>query len=166
MAAMTDRERLLREIGKLLEGMKVLEVPILVTEQYPKGLGPTASALAGSMGEAEKIEKLTFSCCGSDKFWELLFQLKRKQVVVTGMETHVCVLQTVLDLLANDYQVHVPAPATCSRHEEDRQNALRRMERAGAVLTNTESVLFELLRRAGTDEFKAVQKIILASEAK
>lgn len=149
------------EITRLVKAMKMLGVPVLVTEQYKKGLGPTVAAVSEWIDEASVIEKMTFSCCGKEDFWNRLKQDHRPQIIVTGIETHVCVLQTVLDLLANGYQAHVPVGATCSRSDANRDNALSRMERAGAILTNFESVLFELLIEAGTDSFKEIRKLIV-----
>lgn len=149
------------DITRLMQGMTMLGVPILITEQYPKGLGPTSAELIREAGGVSPIEKMTFSCCGSDEFCSRLKETGRKQIVVTGIEAHVCVLQTVLDLLANGYQVHVPETAVSSRTAANHQNALNRMARAGAIITNVEAVLFELLVEAGTDEFKKVRKLIV-----
>jgi len=158
---MPRRESVTAEILKIIQGVKRLGVPVLVTEQYPQGLGPTVPEIAQTVEPDGVVTKLTFSCCGDETFWEALRQTQRKQIVVVGMETHVCVLQTVLDLLANDYQVHLPADATCSRSDSNRDNALARMRQAGAILTNTESLLFELLVQAKTEEFKAILKLII-----
>ncbi|HOJ59950.1 MAG TPA: hydrolase [bacterium] len=158
---MPRKESVTDEITRLIQGMKQLNIPILATEQYPQGLGPTVPSVAEELEPAPIFSKMTFSCCGLEDFGARLKNLLRRQVVVTGIETHVCVLQTVLDLLANGYQVHVPVGATCSRADVNRDNALARMEKAGAVLTNLESVLFELLVEAGTDDFKAVRKLIV-----
>ncbi len=158
---MPRKESVTDEITRLAQGMKRLRVPILATEQYPQGLGPTVPPVAELLDPAQIIAKMTFSCCGNEDFDARLKTLKRRQIVITGIETHVCVLQTVLDLLANGYQVHVPVGAVCSRADANRDNALARMEKAGAVLTNLESVLFELLVEAGTDDFKAVRKLIV-----
>ncbi|MBI1389911.1 MAG: isochorismatase family protein [bacterium] len=149
------------EIGKLTQAMNALGVPILATEQYPQGLGPTLPAIAKEFDGKYLSTKMTFSCCGDAAFWSNLDSIERKQIVVAGVETHVCVLQTVLDLIANGYQVHLPFNATCSRDDANRDNAIERMRGAGAVITNTESVIFELLIEAGTPEFKAVRKLIV-----
>ena len=148
-------------IKRIVQGMNLLHEPVLITEQYPKGLGHTIPEIIEQCGDAAVVEKMTFSCCGKDEFWKILKNSKRKQLIITGIETHVCVLQTVLDLLANGYQVHIPLDATCSRSDSNRDNALSRMEKVGAIITNSESVLFELLVEAGTDEFKAVRKLIV-----
>lgn len=159
--AMHEPQRVTQAIQSLLRAMKILGIPIVVTEQYPKGLGHTASELQNEVEGATIIEKLSFSCCGNQDFWDTLFELNRTQVLVCGIEAHVCVLQTALDLLANDYQVHIPVTAATSRNPEHYQNALNRLSNEGAVLTNHETAMFELLVRAGTDEFKSVQKLIV-----
>jgi nicotinamidase-related amidase len=141
--------------GKLVEGARVLGVPVLVTEQYPKGLGATAAEV-GLDGEP-RIEKTVFSAVRADGF-----DLDgRDQAIVCGIEAHVCVSQTVHDLLAQGVEVHVPADAVGSRHPIDCDRALPRLEQAGAVVTTIEAALLELCERAGTPEFKAVQGLIL-----
>jgi nicotinamidase-related amidase len=144
-----------RSCAKLLEAARILEVPAIVSEQYPKGLGHTAPEV-GLQGETV-IEKSVFSAARADGF-DLG---ERQQAIVCGIEAHVCVSQTVHDLLARGIEVHVPADAVGSRHEVDYERGLERMERAGAVVGTVEAALFELLERAGTPEFKAVQKLIL-----
>ncbi len=158
---MQHKDSVTSEIVRILQGMEMLNVPVLATEQYPKGLGPTVSEVKSLLDFDKASEKMTFSCCGIDSFAETLQATGRKQVILMGVETHVCVLQTVLDLLANGYQVHVPIGATCSRKDENRDNAFARMQQAGAILTNTESVLFELMVEAGTETFKQVRKLIV-----
>jgi nicotinamidase-related amidase len=142
---------------RLLAGARILQMPALVSEQYPKGLGPTAPELGIEEGEEMMIEKTVFSAARADGF-----DLKgRPQAIVCGIETHVCVSQTVHDLLGKGVEVHVPADAVGSRHQLDYERGLERLERAGAVVSTVESALFELLERAGTPEFKEVQKLIL-----
>ena len=141
--------------SKLVRAARILGVPTLVSEQYPKGLGHTAPEVG--LQDEPRIEKSVFSAARAEGF-----DLHgRPQAIVCGIETHVCVSQTVQDLLEEGLEVHVPADAVGSRHELDYERGLRRMERAGAVIGTVESVLFELLERAGTPEFKAVQKLIL-----
>jgi len=141
--------------AKLVQGARILELPALVSEQYPKGLGHTAPEVG--LEHEPRIEKTVFSAVRADGF-----DLHgRGQAIVCGIEAHVCVSQTVHDLLDRGVEVHVPADAVGSRHEEDYQRGLERMERAGAIVSTVEAVLFELLERAGTPEFKAVQKLIL-----
>jgi nicotinamidase-related amidase len=141
--------------AKLLQAARILEVPCLVSEQYPKGLGHTAPEVG--LREEPRIEKTVFSAARADGF-ELS---GRTQAVVCGIETHVCVSQTVHDLLDRGVEVHVPADAVGSRHQLDYERGLERLERAGAVVSTVESVLFELLERAGTPEFKQVQRLIV-----
>jgi nicotinamidase-related amidase len=140
---------------KLVQAARILDVPTIVSEQYPKGLGHTAPEVG--LEDERPIEKTVFSAARADGF-DLG---ERTQAIVCGIETHVCVSQTVHDLLARGIEVHVPADAVGSRHEIDYQRGLERLEREGAVVTTVEASLFELLRRAGTPEFKAVQKLIL-----
>jgi hypothetical protein len=141
--------------SKLVQGARILEVPRLVSEQYPKGLGHTAPEVG--LEDEPRIEKTVFSAARAEGF-----DLDgRTQAIVCGIETHVCVSQTVHDLLDRGVKVQVPADAVGSRHQLDYERGLERLERAGAVVTTVESVLFELLERAGTPEFKAVQKLIV-----
>jgi nicotinamidase-related amidase len=148
-------EAVARACAKLVEGARVLGVPTLASEQYPKGLGHTAPEVG--LQDEPRIEKTVFSAVRAEGF-----DLKgRGQAIVCGIETHVCVNQTVQDLLERGLEVHVPADAVGSRHELDYERGLRRMEQAGAQIGSVESVLFELLEQAGTTEFKAVQKLIL-----
>lgn len=141
--------------AKLVAGARLLELPTLVSEQYPKGLGHTAPEVG--LEDETRIEKTIFSAARADGF-DLA---GRRQAIVCGIETHVCVSQTVHDLLDQGVEVHVPADAVGSRHEIDYERGLERMERAGAIVTTVEAALFELLQRAGTPEFKAVQKLII-----
>ena len=159
--AMNNRASVESAIGTLQQGMEILDIPTLITEQYPRGLGHTVTCIREQNTTACVVEKTTFSCCGEQSFWPELTSMGRKQIIVTGIETHVCVLQTVLDLINAGYQVHLPISATCSRADANRDNAIRRMEKAGAIITNVESVLFELLRAAGSAEFKAISKLVV-----
>lgn len=141
--------------SKLLQAARILNVPALVSEQYPKGLGHTAPEV-GLEGE-RLIEKTVFSAVRADGF-----RLDgRDQAIVCGIEAHVCVSQTVHDLLQRGVEVHVPADAVGSRHELDYTRGLERLDRSGAVVTSVEAVLFELLERAGTPEFKAIQALVI-----
>ncbi len=152
--------------GKLVQAARILELPMIVSEQYPKGLGHTApevgigaipDAVVGDDARERLIEKTVFSAARADGF-----DLHgRTQAVVCGIETHVCVSQTVHDLLAQGVEVQVPADAVGSRHQIDYERGLERLQRAGAEVSTVEAVVFELLERAGTPEFKAVQKLII-----
>jgi nicotinamidase-related amidase len=140
---------------KLVQAARILQVPTIVSEQYPKGLGHTAPEVG--LEDERAIEKTVFSAARADGF-----DLGgRAQAIVCGIETHVCVSQTVHDLLEGGIEVHVPADAVGSRHEIDYERGLERLERAGAIVTTVESSLFELLGQAGTPEFKSVQALIL-----
>ncbi|UFS68844.1 hydrolase [Geomonas sp. RF6] len=152
-------EKSTRNISILLEASAEMEIPVLATEQYVKGLGETIPELKEKL-PAAAMEKMTFSCCGCETFPDELARLKRPQVIVTGMETHVCVLQTVLELLDDGYVVHVVTDAVLSRRKENWKTALKTLAAAGAVLTTTEAVLFQLLRTSGTDEFKKLSKLV------
>ncbi|HEV3046619.1 MAG TPA: isochorismatase family protein [Solirubrobacteraceae bacterium] len=142
--------------AKLVRAARILGLPVLVSEQYPKGLGHTAPEVG--LADEPRIEKSVFSAARAEGF-EL--GGAAAQALVCGIETHVCVSQTVHDLLADGLEVHVPADAVGSRHRLDHERGLERLERAGAVVTTVEAALFELLGRAGTPEFKAVQGLIL-----
>jgi nicotinamidase-related amidase len=153
-------ERLVHNCRRLLDGAKIVSVPTFGTEQYPKGLGHTRAELAERLGPMPA--KVCFSCVpvlGWGDATELTDD--RDQVVVAGMETHVCVLQTVLDLIAGGFRVYVPADAVASRSELDWRIALERLSSSGATITTVESVLFEWCQQAGTPAFKAIQKLII-----
>jgi nicotinamidase-related amidase len=145
--------------AKLIQGARILDVPRVVSEQYPKGLGHTAPEVG--LADEVILEKSVFSAARAEGFDRSgIGQQGRRQAVVCGIETHVCVSQTVHDLLAEGVEVHVPADAVGSRHALDYERGLERLVRAGAVVTTVEAVLFELLERAGTPEFKAVQGLV------
>jgi nicotinamidase-related amidase len=156
--AIPDFERVAKATATLIQGAEAIGIPIVVSEQYPKGLGETAAEVAEHLPEgAEPLEKVVFSAADAEGF-----DLGgRDQVLVCGIETHVCVSQTVIDLLDAGTEVQVAEDAVGSRTEENKRVGLHKMERAGAGLTSVETALFELLGRAGTDEFKAIQKLIL-----
>lgn len=149
-----------RNISKLLRACKLLEVPVIVTEQYPKGLGNTVQPLKELVGDDQLFEKLTFSCCGGEGFMDRLRSLGRNNILVVGMETHVCVYQTCMELIEFGYDVHVVTDAVSSRTPENRALGIRCIERAGGVPTSTEMAIFELVRVAEGDTFKAISKII------
>jgi nicotinamidase-related amidase len=156
--AVPDFDRVAKATATLIEGAEAIGIPVVVTEQYPKGLGKTAPEIAEHLPEGtEPLEKVCFSAADAEGF-----DLGgRDQALVCGIETHVCVNQTTLDLLGSGVEVHVAEDAVGSRFEENKRVGLHKMERAGAVLTSVETALFELLGQAGTDEFKRVQKLVL-----
>ncbi len=153
-------ERTIRNCRRLIEGAGVLSVPVFATEQYPKGLGGTVPELAELL--AGIPSKVRFSCTEVLNWGSAAEQEDdRDQIVVAGIECHVCIQQTVLDLLADGYRVFVPADAVASRHKLDWRMALDRMSASGATLTTTESVLFEWCEVAGTPEFKEISRLII-----
>ncbi|MCC6712728.1 MAG: hydrolase [Candidatus Dadabacteria bacterium] len=163
MSAMPDiHSRVaVRNVRVLIEAAKVLGIPVLATEQYPKGLGPTIEDVTDSLGEGVKpIEKVVFSCARAEEFGDAVKELGRSSYILAGTETHVCVLQTAVDLVNEGYNVYVPADAVVSRNDLDWQKGLDLMGKAGATVGTTEAFLFMLLERAGTDEFKAVSKLV------
>jgi len=153
-------ENVIQNTLKLINGFKILSIPIYFTEQYPKGLGQTEKRIKEALESSEAIQKMSFSCSGAGNLFAELKEKNISQVVVCGIESHVCVQQTVLDLIANDFQVDVAADAISSRKQLDYEIALQRMRTNGAEVTTTESILFELLNVCGTDEFKAVSKLV------
>ena len=160
LPAIANRDEVVRNCRILLEGARILGIPIIVTEQYTKGLGPTVADLVAAAGDAPRFEKMTFSCAGCDLFAEKLEDIDREQVLLCGIEAHVCVVQTALDLLADGWQIQVPADAVGSRRAENRQIAIDRMRQSGVVITATESALFEMLVAAGTDAFKSIVRLV------
>jgi len=152
-------EQLVFNANLLIEGFNSLGLPIIATEQYSKGLGHTVAQLNGAT-EQNCIEKMSFSCFGEDRFIDVLEKSGAKQVLIVGMETHVCVFQTVLDLLDRGYIVHLVKDAICSRFKSDYDNAISTAAQAGAVITTTEAALFQLVKVAGTDGFKVVSKLV------
>ena len=154
-------ERVVVATTLLLQGAHVLDVPVLATEQYPKGLGRTAPEVARYLPPGlAMIEKMTMSCCGAAAFGELLATIGRKQILVAGIETHACVNQTVHDLIAAGYQVHVARDATSSRRPADVEPAWDKMQTAGMLPTTSEQALLELVRTAETTEFKALRRLL------
>jgi nicotinamidase-related amidase len=147
-----------RASATLARGADALNVPVVVTEQYPKGLGKTVPEVADALPDGvEPIDKVVFSAPEADGF-DLG---RRDQALICGIEAHVCVNQTALDLLASSVEVHVASDAVGSRFDSNKEAGLHRMERVGAVITTVEMALFELVGRAGTDDFKRVQKLVL-----
>ncbi len=157
--AMSYGQKVIRNTNTLISVSTNLEIPIIVTEQYPKGLGNTISEVNYNFNGVLVYEKITFSSC-TNELINSLKQLGKKKIIITGMETHVCVFQTVRDLLAHGYQVFVVRDAICSRTKENYLNGLSLMSAMGAVVTNTETVFFDLLKEAGTPVFRELLKLI------
>lgn len=154
----------LRQMVSIMECARLMDLPCVVTEQYRKGLGTTlpmvAEALSKFDPEPTFVEKMDFSCMAVEEFRQWVLGTGRQQFIVMGIETHVCVFQTARDLTAEGYTVHVPRDTTMSRTRANWQVGLELMDRAGAVVTSAETVIFDLLGRAGTDQFKVMSKLV------
>jgi nicotinamidase-related amidase len=160
LPAIFEKDKLIEASLRLIKGAAILGIPIFTTEQYRKGLGATAPEVAAAITGFAPLEKVTFSACGAEGFSDALKSKKITNVILCGMEAHVCVLQTCLDLLDNGLRVFVVADAISARDPQNSRLALQRMHDAGAVIASTEMVLFELLGRARTEEFKQVQALV------
>jgi nicotinamidase-related amidase len=158
LALIPGAEALVRNIAFLIDGARLLGVPVQATEQYPKGLGGTAAELARRL--PERPDKQAFSCCVVPGLVEGFRRAARPKVVLAGIETHVCVQLTALDLLAQDFRVYIPVDAVASRSAIDHEYALRRLEKAGAVLTTSESCVFEWVAGAAHPRFKEVSRLV------
>lgn len=166
-AAMPARERVLSRTSLVVRAAGIVGAPVLVTRQYPKGLGDTEPALVAAIGESQgtdpagwTTDKVTFDCFETPVFTAAVCASPRRQLVLSGMETHICVTQTALSALREGFDVHVVADACCSRDDSCHDHALRRLIAAGAVITTAESVAYELVGRAGTDEFKRLLEAV------
>lgn len=159
--AAEDRDRVIHNAGVLIQAAGLLGIPLIASEQYPKGLGPTEESVAWHFPDSlAAIEKTCFACTGEPRFLDALAANDRRQVVIAGMEAHVCVLQTALELQADGYAVFVVEDAVCSRSTMNHRNALERLRAAGVVVTNTESVVFEWLRDARHEHFKQISGLV------
>ena len=150
-------EALCRNINRLSQAASSLDIPVIKTEQYPQGLGATLEPINSCLPDSS-LEKTSFSCCGADGFGGALIDSGCGQAIVVGIESHVCVLQTAIELLGQGLTVFVVADATLSRSPDNHANAMQRLDKAGIVVSNTESVLFEWLRDAAHPEFKTISK--------
>jgi nicotinamidase-related amidase len=157
---MHEKEKLVRNIVKLIKGAQVLAIPILFTEQYPKGLGPTLPEIRELAPDFKPVEKVSFNCCDEAAFCRALEALKRKQVLVAGIEAHICVYQTAMALARAQYEVQVVSDGVASREAENKTVALFKMGAAGISPTTVEMALFELLKMAKGDKFKAISAIV------
>jgi nicotinamidase-related amidase len=160
LGAFEEPERLVQACANMVRFAKILKLPILWTEQYPRGLGPTVDEIAAELADLRPLDKLTFSCFGEPRFVESISLSAAKQLIVCGIETHICVEQTVLDGIACGYDVHVVADACGSRKKKDHDAGLRKMEQGGAVLTCIEMALYEMLGRSDTKEFREALKFV------
>lgn len=157
---MHRKKQLFRHLQIMLQAADVLQLPVFWLEQYPKGLGPTVSEISDLMADNNPLEKLSFSGCGEPQLLSDLRASGRQQLIVTGIEAHVCVYQTVLDLLAENYQVAVNQDAVSSRKKSNKKLGLQRMQLAGALLTSTEMVLFEMMRTASHPHFRQISALL------
>lgn len=155
-----ENEKLLKNASILINGLKKLDVKLVVTQQYTKGLGDTLEPLKEIIGDYKYIEKNSFSCCGEPEFNETLAVAAEKFVIITGIETHVCVLQTAIDLLDQGYIPVIIEDCVSSRNPNDKKIAIERMRQAGAYISTYESILFELLKESGSDTFKAISRLV------
>ncbi len=160
LPAMAAGEACVARIRLLLEGARHLGVPVMASEQYPKGLGPTVAPVREALGAAPVFEKITFSCARDATIREAVLASGRRQLVLCGIEAHVCVLQTALDFTAEGLRVAVVADAVDSRRRESRRRALVRLRQHGVELVESEMVLFEWLERAGTNEFRTIARLV------
>jgi nicotinamidase-related amidase len=157
---LSDVANITRNITILVEASKLLNLPVFVTEQYPQGLGKTVAEISACLGDHQLFEKNSFSCCGADGFLEALSQSGRRQLIVCGIEAHVCVNQTVHDLLNEGFGVHLVVDAITSRNPRNKEIGLEKMLGSGALPSTVEMALFEMLTRSGTETFKSVQRLI------
>ena len=160
LPAISEKEQLVQNAVRLIKGAQILRLPLFATEQYRKGLGGTATEIAATIANFAPQEKVTFSSCGVPGFVETIRAKGVSDVIMCGMETHVCVCQTCLDLLAAGFRVFVVADASSSRAPQNHRTGIERMRDAGAVVVSTEMILFELLERSGTEEFRQVLALI------
>jgi nicotinamidase-related amidase len=157
---MYQKDELYDNLVKIIKGTQTLELPIIWNEQIPDKLGPTIPEVADILKDMKPLAKTTFSCCGNNDFQARLEKSGRKQVLLVGIETHVCVYQTAVDLLQTGYEVYLVADAVSSRTEENKQIGIQAMKDAGAKITSVEMALFEMLKVARGDKFKQVIKIV------
>jgi nicotinamidase-related amidase len=155
-----DHELLTGKNKILIEGLRILKIPIVVTQQYTQGLGETIPEIAAVLGDYKHIEKKAFSCCDEPRFNEDLALSSKMYVVVTGIEAHVCVMQTVTDLIGQGYIPVVVEDCIGSRNPNDKNMAVERMRQSGAIITTYESILFELLKYSGTDQFREISRLV------
>lgn len=154
------RQQTLHNTALLSQAANTLKIPIVHTEQYPKGLGTTEEVVRTHLADVETIEKTCFSCCAAEGFITAVSLAQRQQIILCGMESHVCVLQTAIELQQAGYQVFVVEDAVCSRHKQNHKNALARLRQSGVIVTNTESVIFEWLRDAAHPDFKTLSRLL------
>ncbi len=157
---MQDKEKLYKNLEIIVKSMNLLKIPIIWVEQVPQNLGPTIKEVSDNLTDLSPIAKNSFSCCANDQFMEELDSKSRKQILLTGIETHICVFQTANDLFLNGYEVQVISDCVSSRTESNRNLGLTRINQTGALITSVEMILFELLKSTDTEGFKGIVKLI------
>lgn len=160
MEVMGQTQRVLDNIIRLLHLSKAYQLPVILTEHYRKWLGPTLPIIVEALPSYDPIDKMHFNCCDVDAFNDRLESEGLRNVIVTGVESHICIFQTCVSILERGFNVHVPLDAVDSRTDENWRVGLHLMERAGAVITSTEAVVYQLLKKAGTKEFNKILKLI------
>ncbi len=159
-AAMEMRDEVAGNCLHLIELAKLMDIPVVLTEQYPRGLGKTLDEIRIAVPSYEPFEKTAFDCCSEPGFLQKISSYGRPRLIIAGMESHICILQTALGLMKSGYVVHVPTDAVCSRKKDDHKTAMHFIRDAGCAVTVTETVLFQLLERAGTEPFKIISRRI------
>lgn len=157
---MVEKESLFKSLQIMIQSMKILNIPVLWMEQIPQKIGPTLDELSQLMPDNQPIEKYAFSCCREPDFMQALEAIGRTQVILTGIETHICVYQTGVDLIDKGYEVQVVSDCVSSRTKENKEIGIQRLAQSGAAVTSTEMVLFELLEKAEGDRFREIAKLI------
>jgi len=155
-----DGDRIADSICKLIRFANILGIPIILTEQYPEGLGPTIHRIRELIPNVKPIEKIEFSCMASREFRRRLSEINVKNLVLTGIEAHICVAQTAIEAITSGYKVYVVYDAISSRHRDDKAIAIERMKQHGVYMVTSEMLMYEVLRRAGTPEFKEILKLV------
>ncbi len=160
MPAMADLDSLIKNSSILLEGLRILEVPFIVTQQYTKGLGNTVEPIRNALACDEYFDKTSFSIMGDDAIRQAVIDSGKKNVILCGAEAHICVLQSAIDLKASGYNVILIADCIASRNETNKSLALIRAQQEGIIISSCESILYELLQKAGSDQFKQISKLV------
>jgi nicotinamidase-related amidase len=159
-ARMSKKEKLAENLAKLIQFAHIVKIPIILTEQYPKGLGQTIFPIKKLVPDLQPIEKVEFSCFGSQKFKESLMKTQAKTLIIAGIEAHICVTQTAIEGLEKGFRTYVVEDATSSRRPEDKNTAIHRMRQNAVTVVSTEMLIYELLKKAGTPEFKETLKLV------
>lgn len=156
----SGKEKVLENIQRLIQFAKIINIPVILTEQYPKGLGSTIQEIRNLIPDVAVIEKVEFSCFGSERFREIVRELNAKLLIIVGVEAHICIMQTAIEGVEEGFRVCVVSDATSSRNIEDKEIALERMKENGVIVASTEMLIYEVLKKAGTQEFRETLKLI------